>query len=52
MYMIVGYDGALYHLPHQNFIKIIKLFFGYLICMTDLVLYLFMVIYPQYFDKK
>ena len=28
MYMIVGYDGALYHLPHQNFIRDYKVIFG------------------------
>lgn len=28
MYMITGYDGALYHLPHQNFIRDYKIIFG------------------------
>lgn len=27
-YMEAGYDGALYHLPHQNFIKDYKIIFG------------------------
>ena len=26
--MKVGYDGLLYHLPHQNFVKDYKIIFG------------------------